>query len=195
MSLNDLNNLQPNIILIVLGSLFVLIGASGRIFIEKFSVAVASIGPRVLISILGVAMLGVGIIGPNKLFPSEPKTDQSQSKPDQSHAEPWFRKISGTYTGIATSKGVDYPASTTFSVDAQGNITGTYVIEEPQKMAGGKLEKAMILGLGSIQFEWKDDYGHGVLRVVFSEDLNSFTGNWGDDNQLTLDYKWSGKKK
>jgi hypothetical protein len=62
-------------------------------------------------------------------------------------------------------------------------------------MLGGKLENAKILGLGTIQFEWIDDAGRGTLRVVFSEDLNSFTGNWGDNAQLELGYKWNGKKK
>jgi len=33
----SLKDLDPNILLILIGSLFVLIGASGKIFIEKFS--------------------------------------------------------------------------------------------------------------------------------------------------------------
>lgn len=78
MSLNDLN-VEPNILLILLGSLFVLIGVSGKIFIEKFSVAVAAIGPRILISALGFAMLGIGVIGTNKLFPD--KADGAKTEP------------------------------------------------------------------------------------------------------------------
>lgn len=198
MSLKDLN-IEPNILLILLGSLFVMIGASGKILIERFSVAISSIGPRLFVTLLGLVMLGIGIAGPSKLFPDQqlnaPGTPRVASVVGYIADGPWFKKITGTYTGKATSSGVDYPASTTFVVDSLGGISGTYLIEESKRMMGGKLEKAKILGLGSIEFEWRDDFGHGTLRVAFSEDLNSFSGNWGDEHNLALDYKWTGKKK
>jgi len=198
MSLKDFD-IEPNVLLILLGSLFVLIGASGKILIEKFSVDLASRGPRLLVSVLGLVMLGIGIVGPNKLFPDQTAAPQSVSQVEStaSHVPdgPWFTKIAGTYTGVATSSGTDYPVSTTFLVDASGNITGTYVIEESRRMVGGKFDRAKVLGIGSIDLDWKDDFGRGKLRVVFSEDFNSFTGNWGDEQQLTLNSIWTGKKK
>jgi uncharacterized protein YecT (DUF1311 family) len=64
----SLKDLDPNILLILIGSLFVLIGASGKIFIEKFSVAVASVGSRIFVVVIGLVMLGIGVVGPGKLF-------------------------------------------------------------------------------------------------------------------------------
>lgn len=55
----NLKDLDPNILLILIGSLFVLIGASGKIFIEKFSVAVASAGSRIFVVTIGLVMLGI----------------------------------------------------------------------------------------------------------------------------------------
>ena len=200
MSLQDLN-VEPNILLILLGSLFILIGASGKILIEKFFVAVASRGPRLFISILGLLMLGIGILGPNKILPKQESSTGAanhtlvQSGDDTNVAASWIQQIPGAYVGTATSAGQDIPVTTTFVLDDRGRLTGTYLLEEAQGMLGGKLENAKILGLGTIQFEWIDDAGRGTLRVVFSEDLNSFTGNWGDNAQLELGYKWNGKKK
>ena len=64
----SLKDLDPNILLILIGSLFVLVGASGKIFIEKFSVAVASVGSRIFVIAIGLVMLGIGVVGPGKLF-------------------------------------------------------------------------------------------------------------------------------
>ncbi|TRZ96711.1 MAG: hypothetical protein D4R84_06570 [Rhodocyclaceae bacterium] len=195
----SLKDIEPDILLILLGSLFILIGASGKLFIEKFSIALASIGPRLLVSILGLGMLGIGIVGPNKLFPDQSAVPSTASQVDSSSAHPtgrpWFHKISGTYTGITTSAGADHPVNTTLAVDATGNITGTYVIEEPKKTLGGKLDGAKVLGPGSIELDWKDDAGRGKLRIAFSEDLNSFSGNWGGERQLALNHKWTGSKR
>ena len=89
----SLKDLDPNILLILIGSLFVLIGASGKIFIEKFSVAVASPGSRALVVVIGLVMLGIGVVGPGTLFrghvagPTAPKPVQ---KPDSDHIRPSF---------------------------------------------------------------------------------------------------------
>ncbi len=78
----SLKDLDPNILLILLGSLFVLIGASGKIFIEKFSVVVASAGSRILVVAIGLVMLGIGVVGPGSLF-SGHVAGPAASKPEQ----------------------------------------------------------------------------------------------------------------
>ena len=89
----SLKDLDPNILLILIGSLFVLIGASGKIFIEKFSVAVASAGSRIFVVVIGLVMLGIGVVGPGNLFrgqdagPAAAKPMQ-QANPD--HIRPSF---------------------------------------------------------------------------------------------------------
>ena len=78
----SLKDLDPNILLILIGSLFVLIGASGKIFIEKFSVVVASAGSRTLVVVIGLVMLGIGVVGPSNLFSGQ-GAGSAASKPVQ----------------------------------------------------------------------------------------------------------------
>lgn len=89
----SLKDLDPNILLILIGSLFVLIGASGKIFIEKFSVVVASASSRTLVVVIGLVMLGIGVVGPGNLF-SGPTAGPAESKPvqppDSAHVRPSF---------------------------------------------------------------------------------------------------------
>jgi len=89
----SLKDLDPNILLILIGSLFVLIGASGKIFIEKFSVAVASASSRTLIVVVGLVMLGVGVVGPGTLFRGPvagPTASEPVPQPDSAHIRPSF---------------------------------------------------------------------------------------------------------
>jgi uncharacterized protein YecT (DUF1311 family) len=88
----SLKDLDPNILLILIGAAFVLIGASGKIFIEKFSVAVASVGSRIFVIAIGLVMLGIGVVGPSKLFRSQ-VDGPAASKPIQlpsGHIRPSF---------------------------------------------------------------------------------------------------------
>jgi hypothetical protein len=129
-------NVEPNILLILLGALFILIGASGKIFIEKFSVALASITSRLFIAVLGLCMLGIGIIGPSNFsadkaakIEAQPGSSQNQPPTYQQDKVPWFHTIVGTYTGIVTSTGVDRPVKTTYTIDAKGTISGITAVQ------------------------------------------------------------------
>jgi len=89
----SLKDLDPNILLILIGSLFVLIGASGKIFIEKFSVAVASAGSRIFVVVIGLVMLGVGVVGPGTLFRGHvagPTASKPVQQPDSAQIRPSF---------------------------------------------------------------------------------------------------------
>lgn len=89
----SLKDLDPNILLILIGSLFVLVGASGKIFIEKFSVVVASAGSRILVVVIGLAMLGIGVVGPGNLFRGQvagPTASKPVQQPDSAHIKPSF---------------------------------------------------------------------------------------------------------
>ena len=89
----SLKDLDPNILLILIGSLFVLIGASGKIFIEKFSVAVASAGSRLFIVAIGLVMLGIGVVGPGTLLRGQvagPTASKPVQQPDSAHIRPSF---------------------------------------------------------------------------------------------------------
>lgn len=89
----NLKDLDPNILLILVGSLFVLIGASGKIFIEKFSVALASVGSRIFVVVIGLVMLGIGVVGPGKLFrgpAAGPTASKPVQQPASDHIKPSF---------------------------------------------------------------------------------------------------------
>ena len=89
----NLKDLDPNILLILIGSLFVLIGASGKIFIEKFSVAVASVGSRIFVVAIGLVMLGIGVVGPGNLFRSQvagPAASKPAQQPVSDRIKPSF---------------------------------------------------------------------------------------------------------
>lgn len=89
----NLKDLDPNILLILVGSLFVLIGASGKIFIEKFSVAVASVGSRIFVVVIGLVMLGIGVVGPGKLFRGQvagPTASEPVQQLASDHIKPSF---------------------------------------------------------------------------------------------------------
>lgn len=89
----SLKDLDPNILLILIGALFVLIGASGKIFIEKFSVVVASAGSRTLVVVIGLAMLGIGVVGPGNLFSGQgagPTASKPAQQADSAHVRPSF---------------------------------------------------------------------------------------------------------
>ena len=89
----SLKDLDPNILLILIGALFVLIGASGKIFIEKFSVVVASAGSRAFVVVIGLVLLGIGVVGPDTLVSgrvSSPTASKPEQPLDSSHIKPSF---------------------------------------------------------------------------------------------------------
>ena len=78
--------------------------------------------------------------------------------------------ILGSYKG-AVSNGEDYdPVATTFYRDAQGELAGSYVIEEEQGSATGNLSEFRTESKYTAVFTWSDIYGDGTLRILFSDD-------------------------
>ncbi|MDD5272506.1 MAG: hypothetical protein PHU14_07295 [Methylovulum sp.] len=148
---------------------------------------------KALILSLGMAMLGIGIIGPDKLFSGEAQaTDNAETEDSQA---PWFFKITGDYQGVIASAKTRHPIKTTFSVSKVNKITGAYVIEEGDRTRAGELVKAEIAGPNTLQFQWHDEDGNGTVRIIFSEDLAHFSGNWGNDTNLDLGNGWDGEKE
>lgn len=64
-------NIEPNILLIIIGSIFILLGVAGKILIERFKVTLPTVPSRIVISVLGLILLFLGIIGPQKVVPSQ----------------------------------------------------------------------------------------------------------------------------
>lgn len=102
--------------------------------------------------------------------------------------------ILGSYEG-AVSNGDDYdPVATTFYRDAQGELAGSYVIEEEQGSATGNLSEFRTESKYTAVFTWSDKYGDGTLRILFSEDYQLFAGFWGS-NGAAATLPWLGAKQ
>ncbi|MBT9099930.1 hypothetical protein KFZ76_19715 [Methylovulum psychrotolerans] len=191
-------NFDMPALLVLLGSLFLLLGCTGEIFSKHLSVKLSQLTARIVLASVGLFMLGIGIIGPDKLLsPTQAAEEEEPEIITETPAIPsaWFFNIAGSYQGQATSTGQAYPVRTTFSIDSKNKIIGTYIIQENTKRIGGTLTHAEITGPKAIQFKWHDDNGSGILQVEFSEDLDSFTGHWGAGNTLDDSAVWNGVRE
>jgi len=64
-------SIEPNTALIIIGAGFFLLGVTGKILIEKFSVSLASLSSRIVISVFGLMLLFLGIVGPRNVMSSQ----------------------------------------------------------------------------------------------------------------------------
>ena len=107
----------------------------------------------------------------------------------------WTACITGTYKGdILTGKTV-WPGATTFAVDDDGAITGTYELDENGTTVKGELSDFSETGPRQLACRWKDKSGVGDFTLTFSEDSKSFDGLWSNDaDEKKTKHPWGGKK-
>lgn len=218
-------NLEPNTLLIIIGSIFILLGLAGHIVIEKFSVSLAALPARATITILGAVLLTFGIVGPHNILPNKQdnalkqaekpdvvvkerpqekainsmeeankKKDLPEEKTKPVGIDEWFNQVSGSYYGYVDNRGKLDRVVTTLYLDNKGKLKGTYVMGEDEELALGELYEFKSEQRYTAEFTWKDKYGTGRLRIEFSPDLLSFSGNWGRDVYLHEYLTWTGSK-
>lgn len=95
-----------------------------------------------------------------------------------------------TYRGSVQSGGTYLPIVTTLYKDSRGQIVGEYVIHEDRSKTYGSLSQFTPIGEDTAKFTWTDKYGSGKLRILFSSNLEEFTGFWGQDERTN--YRWTG---
>ena len=105
-----------------------------------------------------------------------------------------YPPIIGTYNGNVFNGNDMDPVLTTFFLNDSGQIIGKYAIGEETGLELGKLSNLRTEGNYTIVVDWKDKYGSGVLRMLFSSDYWMFYGLWGKSKTNTS-LPWNGVKE
>ena len=116
----------------------------------------------------------------------------TQARAQDEAADP--AKIVGTFQGQALSGGVVVEVVTTFSLDKDGALTGTYSFLQGDEWFDGTLTKARLSDQGDVTFIWQDAFGAGTLTITFADDYQSFTGAWSSLEDTTDAFPWAGKR-
>ena len=103
-------------------------------------------------------------------------------------------QILGTFQGDVFNGGGMDRVLTNFRKNADGKISGTYVISEENGHEAGTLSKFKREGPYTLKCEWKDKYGTGTLRILFSSQYKLFRGFWGEAEGDTS-LPWNGVKR
>lgn len=105
------------------------------------------------------------------------------------------KKMAGVYQGVLNIKGQDMPVATAFSVDDKAAITGKYqMLEATGAIEEGELYDIHAEGPYTLKASWKDKYGVGILRLLFSGDYLQFKGFWGiTDHNMSM--RWDGVRR
>lgn len=124
------------------------------------------------------------------------RPDNSTGAVDPSGDAPFrlLNNLAGVYLGTVRSGGHAIPISTEFFVDKDGNISGAYTMTESSGIVEGMLYEFRSEGGYTLTATWRDKYGSGALRMIFSHDGHLFRGFWGPDDQHAM-MQWDGTKK
>jgi hypothetical protein len=108
--------------------------------------------------------------------------------------QPSLSVLSGTYEGRVFNGDNMDPVLTTFFIDESGQVLGKYAMGEETGLEVGVLTNLRMEGDYTFVFDWKDRYGTGILRILFSSDYKVFYGLWGKTQSDTL-LPWNGIKR
>lgn len=99
----------------------------------------------------------------------------------------------GSYIGKVYDGGIFSPVETTFAVSKDGHLTGRYAMQTEAGVEQGNLTDLRRQSEYSLSMHWEDRFGDGILRVLFSEDFNTFIGFWGSET-TPASLPWGGKR-
>ena len=102
--------------------------------------------------------------------------------------------IIATYEGLVFNGDNMDPILTTFIIEDGKKLKGTYVIEDEEGFESGTLTDCTLEGTYTVTCTWKDKYGAGVARILFSADYRAFNGFWGETSDTTFQ-PWNGVRK
>ncbi|WP_141656873.1 hypothetical protein [Marinomonas fungiae] len=106
----------------------------------------------------------------------------------------WLKNITGDYEGEIYNDNVMTSAVTSFYVNKEGEVIGTYlIVEDDNDNEPGILTNLRVIGENSVSMTWIDKYGQGTLNVLFSEDFDAFTGFWGTET-VYVNLPWYGER-
>ena len=96
-------------------------------------------------------------------------------------AEPaGLQQLPGTFHGEVFN-GTDLdPVVTSFSLDRNGRLSGSYTVDEENGAYSGMLSSIVFEESYTISMAWTDKFGEGYALLEFSRDYSSFNGAWTD---------------
>lgn len=118
----------------------------------------------------------------------------------ENNPSPIFKKqalvhpILGAYQGKVFNGDDMDPVITSFYQDESGKLVGQYAMGEENGLEIGELFNIRIEKHDLVLADWRDKYGAGVVRLLFSADYQSFNGFWGEVEAETL-LPWNGSKE
>jgi hypothetical protein len=115
--------MDTNAVLIVIGSIFFLLGLAGKILSEKFGVALASIPARVVISIAGILLILTGIVRTHNPSPLQSAGAQKNPAVVQTAVE---SPVPATASAAQTENIVITRPQNGADVEQGIEVTGTY---------------------------------------------------------------------
>lgn len=104
-----------------------------------------------------------------------------------------LKSLVGTYRGKIHNGGQPESALTSFYFNDQGKLVGTYFMNADTDAVKGEIVEFIPVGNYMALLKWKDTYGTGHLRALFSYDGQQFTGQWGIMSKL-YSFPWDGTK-
>jgi len=103
-----------------------------------------------------------------------------------------YPELLGEYRGRVSTEQESYPVTTILKFNARGVLQGTYSFEDATNKVSGILHDFRNSRDRSVECTWNDEYGIGILKLTFSDDLQRFKGRWGDDGKVARKCVWDG---
>jgi len=103
-----------------------------------------------------------------------------------------YPELLGEYRGHISTGQETYPVTTILKLNARGVLQGTYSLEDATNKVSGILHDFRNSRDRSVDCTWNDEYGVGILKLTFSDDLLQFTGRWGDNGTVARKCRWDG---
>ena len=102
--------------------------------------------------------------------------------------------ILGAYQGKVFNGDDMDPIITSFYQDDSGKLVGRYAMGEENGLELGELSNIRIEKHDLVLADWRDKYGTGMVRMLFSADYQSFNGFWGEVEAESI-LPWNGTKE
>lgn len=109
----------------------------------------------------------------------------------QSNQDQWLDSLETEYLSHIFSVSKLVPARTQFNYQGIIPFDGTYNFLDNGEQTFGSLTNCKPAERLTIICIWSDKYGSGYLFAHFSDDVNSFEGYWGANNEKP-DAPWNG---
>ena len=90
----------------------------------------------------------------------------------------WHPSVTGYYPGTVESDGMK-DIDTWITEDADGRLSGHYVLHEPTRDVPGTLAPLGDSDCHTATFQWTDLYGTGLAELQFYPARRCFEGAWG----------------